>query len=383
MCKLKSLVALPIVLLVAACSSLPDMSDYLPDQSLDYKRQREATEDLAVPPNLLAGKFDDAMDVPGLGGTATYSQYVGERQKRHEMATSGEVLPEFKDVTLKEQGDNRWLLVKATPQQVWPRVVSFWRSQGILLVEQDPTVGVMKTDWIENRAEIRKDFITNVLRKVVGGLYETSTRDQYRVRIEPGMERGTTDIYLTQRGMVEKLLDNGLSGTESTVWEPGPSDPGKEAIMLRRLMVYLGVSEKQAAQSIAQSETTPETTGMARLTQGSGGQPELVIDQDFPQAWRLTGLALDRVGFAVQDQDRTQGIYYVRYESGFTPKKKRGFFSRLAFWRSNEVEAVSQYRVKLNSDGKQTRVVVLNQVGQPANPASAQRILKLLEEEIR
>jgi outer membrane protein assembly factor BamC len=380
--KLKSLVALPIALLVAGCSSLPDVSDYLPDQTLDYKRQREASENLAVPPNLLAGKFDDTMDIPGPGGTATYSQYVGEKQKRHEVAARGEVLPAFKDVSLKRQGDNRWLVVKATPQQVWPRVVAFWRSQGILLVEQDPTVGVMKTGWLENRAEIRKDFITNILRKVVGGLYETSTRDQYRVRLEPGSEPGTTDIYLTQRGMVEKLVNSEISGDEDTIWEPGSSDPGKEAIMLRRLMVYLGVSEQQAARAIAQAET-PGATGMARLTQGPGGQPGLVIDQDFPQAWRLTGLALDRVGFAVQDQDRTQGIYYVRYESGATTKKKGGFFSRLAFWRSKEVEAVSQYRVKLTSQGKQTRVAILNQAGQPANRTSAQRILKLLQGEIR
>jgi outer membrane protein assembly factor BamC len=380
--KLKFVLTLPIVLLVAACSSLPDVSDYLPDQTLDYKRQREASDDLAVPPNLLAGKYDDAMDIPEPGGTATYSQYAAEKHKHHEVATSGEVLPEFKDVTLKREGDNRWLVVKATPQQVWPRVVAFWRSQGILLVEQDPSVGVMKTGWMENRAEIRKDFITNILRKVVGGLYETSTRDQYRVRLEPGSEPGTTDIYLTERGMVEKVVNSEISGNEDTIWEPGSSDPGKEAIMLRRLMVYLGVSEQQAARAIAQSET-PGGTGMARLTQGTGGQPELVIDQDFPQAWRLTGLALDRVGFAVQDQDRTQGIYYVRYESGATAKKKGGFFSRLAFWRSKEAEAVSQYRVKLTSQGKQTRVAVLDQAGQPANPTSAQRILKLLQAEIR
>jgi outer membrane protein assembly factor BamC len=380
--KLKFVLTLPIVLLVAACSSLPDVSDYLPDQTLDYKRQREASDDLAVPPNLLAGKYDDAMDIPESGGTATYSQYAAEKHKHHEVATSGEVLPEFKDVTLKREGDNRWLVVKATPQQVWPRVVAFWRSQGILLVEQDPSVGVMKTGWMENRAEIRKDFITNILRKVVGGLYETSTRDQYRVRLEPGSEPGTTDIYLTERGMVEKVVNSEISGNEDTIWEPGSSDPGKEAIMLRRLMVYLGVSEQQAARAIAQSET-PGGTGMARLTQGTGGQPELVIDQDFPQAWRLTGLALDRVGFAVQDQDRTQGIYYVRYESGATAKKKGGFFSRLAFWRSKEAEAVSQYRVKLTSQGKQTRVAVLDQAGQPANPTSAQRILKLLQAEIR
>ncbi|MGA7981661.1 MAG: outer membrane protein assembly factor BamC [Chromatiaceae bacterium] len=380
--KLKTLIVLVSVLLLTACSSLPDVNDYLPDQRLEYKKQREAQENLEVPPDLIAGNFDDAMDVPALGGSATYSEYVGERHKRRQVATSGKVLPEVKGVTLKREGNSRWLEVEAAPQQVWPRVVAFWREQGILLVEQNPSTGVMKTDWLENRAEIRKDFITNIVRKVAGGLYETSTRDQYRVRIEPGPERGTTDIYLTQRGMEEKLVSNTVGEDANTVWEPGPNDPGKEAEMLRRLMVYLGVTKQRAERVLAQGQ--PQTTGgNSRLVQGPGGQTELLIAQDFPQAWRLTGLALDRVGFAVQDQDRTQGVYYVRYDDPSKVKKKEGFVSKLAFWRSKDIDTVTQYRVKLTTEGGQTRVAVLNQAGQRENSPTSKRILTLLQQEIR
>jgi outer membrane protein assembly factor BamC len=381
MFKLKSLIVLLSALAITACSALPDVNDYLPDQRLEYKKQKEAQQDLEVPPDLVAGKFDDAMDIPSLSGSATYSEYVGERQKRRQMASSGEVLPEFKDVTLQREGDNRWLEVKATPQQLWPRLVSFWREQGILLVEQDPTTGVMKTDWLENRAEIRKDFITNVLRKVVDGLYETSTRDQYRVRVEPGVERGTSDIYLTQRGMEEKLVRNTVGEDANTVWEPGPSDPGKEALMLRRLMVYLGATEQRAQRVLAEGAPTQTTAGSSRLVQGPAGQSELLIPQDFPQAWRLTGLALDRVGFAVQDKDRTQGLYYVRYDDPSKAEKK-GFFSKLAFWRGTDINTVTQYRVKLTPEGDQTRVAVLNQAGQPETSATGKRILTLLQHEI-
>jgi uncharacterized lipoprotein len=66
------------------------------------------------------------------------------------------VLPTVAGVTLERSGDKRWLQIESTPQNVWPEVVSFWREQGILLVEQDPAIGVMKTDWLENRAEVRK-----------------------------------------------------------------------------------------------------------------------------------------------------------------------------------------------------------------------------------
>lgn len=370
-----------VVLLLAACSSTPDLEDYLPDQRLEYKKQREAEENLEIPPDLTSGSFDDAMDVPSLGGTATYSDYVGTKSKRQRMAGSGDVLPEVKGAELRREGNNRWLEIDATPQQVWQQVVGFWRSQGILLVEQNPTTGIMKTDWLENRAEIRQDFITNMLRKVADGLYATSQRDQYRVRIEPGLKAGTTDLYLTHRAMVEEFRKNTLGEDTSTIWTPAPADPGKEAAMLRRLLVYLGVSEKQAAGLAVQQQGAGVIK--SKLTKGSGGESVLVVSDEFRNAWRLTGVALDRIGFAVEDRDRTKGIYYVRYDDPSKGEKKKGWISKLAFWSSDEKKGVAQYQVKLTADGERTRVVVRDQVGQLTSSATADRILRLLNEQIQ
>jgi outer membrane protein assembly factor BamC len=373
--------AILIVLLLSACGGV-DVNEYLPDQTLQYKKQREASENLEIPPDLTsAGSFDDAMDVPPIEGTATYSEYVGEKSRRRQIATSGEVLPAVKDVKLRREGNNRWLEVDAPPQQVWPKVVAFWRSQGILLVEQNPTTGIMKTDWIENRAEISRDFITNMLRKVADGLYATGQRDQYRVRIEPGIESGSTDLYLTQRAMEEHFRTNTVGEDVATVWEPAPSDPGKEAAMLRRLMVYLGVSEKQASQLTTQQQKA--TSGAKpQLVKGPGGESELILSEDLRNAWRLTGVALDRVGFAVEDRDRTKGIYYVRYDDPSKGQEKKGWASKLAFWRSDDKNGVAKYQVKLTANGDRTRVVVRDRVGRPAPPATADRILRLLSEQI-
>lgn len=366
--------------LLTACGSAK-VTDYLPDQRLEYKKQREAGENLELPPDLMAGTFDDAMDVPDIGGSATYSEYAGERTRRRQVATSGDVLPEVKDVTLRREGDSRWLEIQGTPQQVWPRAVSFWREQGILLVEQDPTTGVMKTDWLENRAEIRRDFVTNVLRKVVDGLYATSTRDQYRVRIEPGVARGTTDLYLTHRGMEERLVRDTAGEAANTIWEPAGSDPDKEAAMLRRLMVYLGVTDQRASAQVAQ--TAGRAPAKSQLVEGPSGQASLLIAEPYREAWRLVGVALDRVGFAVEDRDRTAGVYYVRYDDPSKAQTKKGWTSRLAFWRSDEVDRVSQYRVQLTQEGDQTRVLVRDQAGRQDASPTARRILTLLSEQIR
>jgi outer membrane protein assembly factor BamC len=377
-----ALAALATVLLITACSSGPSIDDYLPDQRLAYKKQREAGENLEIPPDLTSSDFDDALDVPAIGGSGstTYSEYVGERGKRRAIAASGEVLPDVQDVELRREGNNRWLEIEGTPQQVWPRVVSFWREQGILLLEQNPGAGVMKTDWLENRAEIRTDMVTNVLRRVVDGLYATSTRDQYRVRIEPGINRGTTDLYLTHRAMEERFASNAVGEDTSTVWEPAPSDPGKEAEMLRRIMIYLGVTEQRAERQLAQEQTRAPK---AQLMSGTGGETTLVISEEYRYAWRLTGVALDRVGFAVEDRDRTQGVYYVRYDDPSKGQEKQGWASRLAFWRSDDVDTVSQYQVKLSGEGDRTRVVVRDQVGRRDDSATARRILTLLSEQIR
>ncbi len=369
---------LPIVL-VYGCGGV-DVDDYLPDQRLAYKKQREAADNLEIPPDLTSGSFDDALDVPDMGGGATYSEYVGERTQRRRIASSADVLPEVENVTLKREANSRWLEITGLPRDVWPRVIAFWRQQGILLIEQDPAAGVMKTDWLDNRAEIRKDFVTNIMRKVADGLYATSTRDQFRVRIEPGLRPKTTDLFLTHRSMEERLVSNSVGEGATTVWEPSGSDSGKEAAMLRRLMVYLGVTEQRAERVLAEQKTR---VSKARIVPGVGGVPTLLIDDEYRRAWRTTGVALDRVGFAVEDRDRTRGVYYVRYDDPSKGQEKKGFMSKLAFWSSDDVDTVSQYQVKLTGEGEQTRVVVLDQAGREDNSSTATRILTLLSEQMR
>ncbi len=385
--KLRHLIA-PILagLMLAGCGSSSVIDDMLPDQTLAYKKQREAAENLEIPPDLSKGNINDALDIPATG-SATLSEYAGERSKRREVATSGEVLPDVKDVELRREGNSRWLEISAPAQAVWPRVVSFWREQGILLVEQNPSVGVMKTGWLENRAEIRQDFITRMMRKVADGLHATATRDQYRVRLERGAKPGTTDVYLTHTAMEERILSNTVGEGNNAVWEPAPSNPGKEAEMLQRLMVYLGVTQQRAASATASAapgggDAAARPTTVKLVPDGAGSV--LVISEEFRRAWRQTGVALDRIGFAVEDRDMSTGTYYVRYDPGSEgAKKKDGFFSKMAFWRGRDIDPVKKYQVKLVGSGAETRVSVLNAAGQRDDTPAGQKILSLLQEQIR
>jgi outer membrane protein assembly factor BamC len=381
-------VVLALAAAIAGCGSAT-VQEMLPDQTLAYKKSREASENLELPPNLRAGSFDDALDVPSLdGGGATYSDYASGRAKRQDTVSSGEVLPAVANVEMRRSGSERWLEIQGSPQQVWPRVIAFWRQQGVLLVEQDPAVGVMKTDWLDNRAEIPQDFITRQLRKVVDGLYATSTRDQFRVQVEAGPRAGTTEVRLTHKGMEEKLVTNTLGDGSRTVWEPSGTDPGKEAEMLRRLMLFLGASEQQAKQALAGS---PKGQGAASAAPASparvvteGGSQVLIIADEYRRGWRMVGSALDRAGFSVEDRDMTRGAYYVRYQDtdARAGAQKPSLGSRLAFWRKDDIDRVKQYQIRVEGGETQTRVTVLDAKGNPDGSASAGRILALLAEQM-
>jgi len=383
----------PIALLVAVglagCGS-SIVQDILPDQTLAYQKSREAEQNLELPPDLKGGSFDDALDVPPLAGGATYSDYAGGRAKgQPAVAGSGAVLPAVASVSLEREGNSRWLAVEATPQQVWPRVISFWREQGILLAEQNPAVGVMKTDWIENRAEITQDFVSRMMSKVAPGLYSASTRDQYSVRIDTATKPGVTEVHLTHRGMTEKVTSNTVGESGRPVWEPSGSDPEREAEMLRRLMLYLGASQQKASAALAGVAARPAADAAAPGTTGAstarlvdeGGVKVLVIGDELRRGWRMTGSALDRAGFAVEDRDISHGVFFVRYQDTDAAARgeKKGWLSRLAFWRKDDIDRVKQYQIRVEGNDTQTRVTVLDAKGQPDSSASAGSILALLQ----
>ncbi len=368
--------------LLAACSAMPEIGDMLPDRKVEYKRSKAAEKNLEVPPDLTSTSISDDLVIPGStgSGSATYSDFANRGDKTASSSISGSVIPQLDDIKVQRNGDQRWLVIKATPDEVWNRVVDFWQENGILMEEQDPSVGVMVTSWIENRADIKSDFITDYVRKIFDSAYSAATRDQYRVRIERGTEEGTVELFLTQRGMQEELVASG-TGSEKAVWVPRESDRGLEAEMLRRLMVHLGVADQKASKSLARKG--PAASERSLLNRSSD-QVSLLLKDELSRAWRLTGVALDRVGFAVEDRNRSDGVYYVRYNDPMKEEEDTGLLSKLVFWKDDKnIDKENRYQVKLSPDGDNTQIVILNEAGARDNSPTAVRILTLLHEQIR
>ena len=359
------------------------LEDTVASSDADYKSSRRLPP-LEIPPDLSSDSIRESLVVPSSGEIS--ASQLERTQARTGVQTGGPVLPQQDDIRVERNGDKRWLVVAARPEQVWPKVREFWLESGFLIKSEDPSIGIMETDWAENRADIPKGVIESLLSKVSDSFYSASTRDRFRARLERGAEEDTTEIYVSHRGARENRDGTGPrdlagSGNDLYRWEPRPADPELEAEMLTRMMIYFGVSREIANERIA---GTRERAPRAHLVKDDTGGPVLALREDFSRAWRRTGLALDRVGFTVEDRDRSRGLYFVRYvDPADEDSKDDGFFSGLKFWGDDPKPQDTEYLISLIGGDSSTQVVVLDKSGERDRSRTAGRILGLLHEQLK
>jgi outer membrane protein assembly factor BamC len=349
---------------LATCAALAACS-VLEGEKIDYKSAtRGATLD--VPPDLTQLTRDSRYQVPG-GPVSASSYQVGQVTTSVPTAAVN-----VGDVRIERAGSQRWLVVNRPADQLWQPVRDFWQESGFLLVQDQPNLGIMETDWAENRAKIPQDFIRNSVGKLFDSLYSSAERDRFRTRLER-TPTGGTEIFVSHRGMQEVNTNN----NQATVWQPRPTDPELEAEFLRRLMVKLGVPQEQSKALVASG--APRPTSRVASVQNT---PVVQMDEGFDRAWRRVGLALDRTGFTVEDRDRSQGTYFVRYVTPNPEKKEPGFFAKL-FSRGEQAQPPLKYRITLKSQGESTTVSVLDAQGAPEASANAQRIVQVIADDLK
>lgn len=353
---------LALAALLSACSVLEG-------DRIDYKSAGKGPS-LEVPPDLTQLSRDSRYMVPGSGPVSASAYQAGQTVAGVPTAATA-----VGDVRIERAGNQRWLVVNRPADQLWGPVRDFWQENGFLMAMDQPALGIMETDWAENRAKIPQDLIRQALGKLIDSVYSTAERDRFRTRMERNAS-GSTEIYISHRGMIEVYSSN---QKDQTVWQPRPTDPELEAEFLRRLMVRLGVSQEQSRALVAAGGAKP----VARVSTANNS-PVVVLEEGFDRAWRRVGLALDRTGFTVEDRDRSQGMYFVRYVPPNPDKKEPGFFGKLlSFGRSEKNEAPLKYRIAVKGDGPSTTVSVLNATGAPDTSPNAQRIVQVLADDLK
>jgi len=365
--------------LLVACDTFSNMDDTFAGRKVDYEKQNRDVDPLEIPPDLTTTNYDELMVVRDIdtGGSASYSTYATERQGN--TIIIDKVLPKQENIQLIREGDDvRHLIITGTKLQTWEKMREFWLNSGMLIKRENPSTGILETEWAENRADIPQDIIRSALSYVMESFYSAGTRDKYRVRIEENQQAEKMNLYLTHYGM-EEVIEN--ETTERTIWKPRPRDPELEAEMLGRMMVYMGLEEQKAKAMLARSST--KKVDRAIISRNAQGNSRLVVKETFPRAWRRTGVSLDRINFVVEDRNREKGIYYVQYVDPMA-EEEGGFFSGLKFW-GDKPDAVdkSKYQIKLMPRGDDTVIIVLDDNGQPDISKTSYRILSLLHEQLK
>ena len=153
---------------------------------------------------------------------------------------------------LERDGSVRWLnIAHKQPAEVWPLLRNFWQEQGFVISREEPAIGLMETDWAENRAKLPQDGLRSLFEKVgLGGVYSTGERDKFTVRLERNSQGGT-DVFIVHRGMIEVYTNK---QEDTTMWQPRANDPNLEAAFLARFMQYLGADEQQIARELTRQK---------------------------------------------------------------------------------------------------------------------------------
>jgi outer membrane protein assembly factor BamC len=384
----RTALAAAMLALVAGCSGFGFKTD-------EYKgASSRAARPLEVPPELTTPTSDDRYAVPDPRAQTAYSQY--SQRTPGAAPTAGGVpgvLPPISGARMERQGDQRWLVVKGDPARVYKEVRDFWIDSGFSLARETPDVGIMETDWFEDRARIPDDIVRRTIGRVAPNMFSTPRRDKYRTRLEKGSEPGTVEVFVSNR-QVEEVLNTNM---DTSKWTPRPADRELEAEMLARILAKLGNNERVAAATPAPAASATGKPGAAAATPAAAqpvnaalenkGAGPLVVNDGFDRAWRRVGLALDRVGFTVEDRDRSKGLFFVRYidpEADAASRKDERFVDKLMFWKSPPKRDQPQYRIYVADAGAgMSQVTVQNGQGAAENSSTGRRILALLFEQLK
>ncbi|QDD02021.1 outer membrane protein assembly factor BamC [Candidatus Methylopumilus planktonicus] len=408
--------ALPLFLLLNGCENIPFVEQVM---APDYKATGRSRP-LEVPPDLTSATTNDAYGIPG---STSYSEFKNGQQQDNGQP---KILPNPEGMKIVKAGAQRWLVVNAPVEKIWPVIRDFWLDMGFAVKKEDPLTGVMETEWVKQE-DLKVDDKKGALDRFDAWLDSlgTSGRKKFRTRLDRGLQDGTTEIYLTHRS-VDPAPDDGKERVQTRfgVIDTGfktedksksdLKDDDLDAELLRRLMVKLGVADKRAKEIIA----APVSQKRAEIKKEADGSSSLEIQDPFDRAWRRVGLALDIIGFVIEDKDRSNGIYFVKYadvDIDDSPKKKKGvldslmFWSdddkkekqakdtsqikekplteRLKFWGGSEKEKTNpekQYRIKIISiDNGGSQVVIEYQDGKKNTSSTANRIISLLYDQLK
>ena len=232
-------------------------------------------------------------------------------------------------VVIQNLGDRRWIVIDATPAQVWPLVRDFWSELDLELDLADPGLGTMETAWLE-----------------AGNAPET--RQKYRIVIEPGLHSASSEIT------VKHLQNLRTQPVPLTVeWPEMSDDLDMERQILGAISQYLADrNDIYQASTASLLAGTIEGARKANIVENLGGNPYLQLRIDYDRAWVQVRQALDNADIEIVDSNRDESVFNVRFAGIVREQPEPGFVRRL-FGGSNEAPELvfRDFTVRLERNG--------------------------------
>jgi outer membrane protein assembly factor BamC len=358
---LKVSISLFACVVLAACAS-----DW---RKIDYKSTRTLPP-LEVPPDL-ASPPENSPAPAAAPARATLSEHIAEQKPAAVSPPAAAAKPQSPTVRVERDRQLRWLVVQATPDSLWPSLRQFVTTIiGLAIDRENVTSGMLETEWVESRLPG-----ASAQAKRLGWYYPALTRYKIRFRLERGGQPGTTEIYVSAFGL-EPVAANAAAGV-SAGWRPSVADADIEAEVQTMLAAYLGAPEGAVRAAAAQKPALADRASLLRR----GDSIALRLEDSLDRAWRRVGLSIDRIGFTVEDRDRSKGIYYVRYLDPDKSDDRPGWLARL--FGAEDKKLDDRFQILLQGAESGTTVMVRNSAGVPEIGKTGERILSLLLDQLK
>lgn len=362
-----------LVVFLASCSS----NRVEPVSGPIYELPRSNVNALELPPDLLTSGVDPNFRIPGGGEERVSVRHLdADTGARTDNRGSGFLTPTPELQILRDE-QLRWISAQGNPDVWWNTLKEFWQTQNLPLLRDDPVIGIMETEWAENRAGLPLTGTQNLLGRLVGTLYDAGTRDQYRLRIDSA--NGYTEIFLTHRGAIERPG----SGDQGWRWAMTEGNRELEAEMLNRLFVFLSTGES-SIHSRPIEESDFERTGQVDLIDRDGIQ-QLRLQGDPNALWRRLGIGLDRAGLLVDEQNRSQNFILVTYRPELAEDQRdtnNSFFTRILGSRRDRREG-QQYTIQISIENRELLIEIRDSDGSPLSSRDARFFLEKIQPQLR
>ncbi|MFA7552667.1 MAG: outer membrane protein assembly factor BamC [Spongiibacteraceae bacterium] len=347
---LKLVIVAVVLLSLSACSWLLGDDGTFRDRGNDY-RKATIEAPLELPSGMDSDSMDDSYAIPTISDRTS----LGDKFEIPKPEPLAEDIDQD-SVRINSLGNQTWILTDGAPGQIWPRLRGFLSLNQLGVQRADAAAGIIETTWLQPAGE-------------------ETFRERYRLRIEQGVQRGTSEVYVLQ--------SDTRSGSED--WPSVSNNPEREQIMTKELAQYL--ADRSAAVAVSMlAQQTIDSSGKITLEESSNAETFIKLTLPFSRAWASVGLALEKSKFKVDDLDRSEQVYRVHYLDTVEAEKNSGFFSWLFSWADSDKDADEQgiaYYVRVKEiDDKSAAITIERQSGKTMDKVETERLLKLLKRHI-